>query len=135
MITLFAGPYICHLTIVVIKNKKLITTRGDFASPTCFIFPVYVDQSLSIIFWINSVVAKETPTYAVGDTITMRLMKREKGSIIVQPYDPAKQDNQPVQLYNIKGKCDDHMAYTYGIDLVLACDYQKVPLYSYDNEM
>ena len=27
-ITRFAGPYICHLTIVVIKNKKLIATKG-----------------------------------------------------------------------------------------------------------
>lgn len=49
---------------------------------------------------LKSVVAKETPTYTVGDTITMRLMKRDKGSIIVQPYDPV--NNQPVQLYNIK---------------------------------
>ena len=49
----------------------------------------------------------ETHMYAIGDTITMRLMKREKGSVIVQPYTPVttmKDESQANQMYNLHGK-------------------------------
>ncbi|XP_072164420.1 E3 ubiquitin-protein ligase RNF10-like [Diadema setosum] len=38
---------------------------------------------------LKSVVAKSLKTFSVGDQITMRLMRREKGSVIVQPHDPG----------------------------------------------
>ena len=41
--------------------------------------------------------------YTPGDMITMRLMKREKGSVIVQPYTPDKEENQSNQMYNLHG--------------------------------
>eukprot|EP00057_Strongylocentrotus_purpuratus_P007028 XP_011661502.1 PREDICTED: RING finger protein 10 [Strongylocentrotus purpuratus] len=44
---------------------------------------------------LKSVVAKSLKTFSVGDTITMRLMTREKGSITIHPHFP---DSAPVEL-------------------------------------
>ena len=52
----------------------------------------------------------ETHMYAVGDTITMRLMKREKGSVIVQHYTlttTMNDESQANQMYSLHGKNPD----------------------------
>lgn len=43
-----------------------------------------------------SVVAMETRQYAVGDVITMRLMKREKGALVAMPSSQWVKVEEPV---------------------------------------
>ncbi|XP_072042940.1 E3 ubiquitin-protein ligase RNF10-like [Amphiura filiformis] len=50
---------------------------------------------------LKSVVAMETHMYTVGDIITMRLMKREKGSVLVRPHMPGREDGQSNQMYSL----------------------------------
>ncbi|XP_062814855.1 E3 ubiquitin-protein ligase RNF10 isoform X1 [Anolis carolinensis] len=47
---------------------------------------------------LKSVVALETHQYAVGDTITMQLMRREKGVLIAQPKSKLTNVTQPIHL-------------------------------------
>ncbi|XP_060641357.2 E3 ubiquitin-protein ligase RNF10 isoform X1 [Anolis sagrei] len=47
---------------------------------------------------LKSVVALETHQYAVGDTITMQLMQREKGVLIAQPKSKLTNVTQPIHL-------------------------------------
>ena len=49
-----------------------------------------------------SVVAMETRQYAIGDTITMQLMRREKGVLIALPKSQWMNVVQPVY---IRGEC------------------------------
>lgn len=45
-----------------------------------------------------SVVAMETRQYAVGDVITMRLMRREKGSLVAMPSSQWEKVEEPVRF-------------------------------------
>ncbi|XP_015678094.1 RING finger protein 10 [Protobothrops mucrosquamatus] len=47
---------------------------------------------------LKSVVALETRQYAIGDTITMQLMQRKKGSLIALPKSALAHVEQPVRL-------------------------------------
>eukprot|EP00058_Branchiostoma_floridae_P024095 XP_002609585.1 hypothetical protein BRAFLDRAFT_115063 [Branchiostoma floridae] len=56
---------------------------------------------------LKSVVAMEAPQYAVGGTITMRLMKRERGSVVALPVSQWKQKaDKGVQPFNIDDEVD-----------------------------
>lgn len=45
-----------------------------------------------------SVVAMETRQYAIGDVITMRLMRREKGSLVAMPSSQWVKVEEPVRF-------------------------------------
>lgn len=45
-----------------------------------------------------SVVAMETRQYVVGDVITMRLMRREKGSLVAMPSCQWEKVEEPVRF-------------------------------------
>lgn len=45
-----------------------------------------------------SVVAMETRQYVVGDVITMRLMRREKGSLVAMPSSQWEKVEEPVRF-------------------------------------
>lgn len=45
-----------------------------------------------------SVVAMETRQYVVGDVITMRLMRREKGSLVAMPSSQWEKVKEPVRF-------------------------------------
>lgn len=47
---------------------------------------------------LKSVVATETPLYSVGDTITMQLMRREKGVLLALPKSKWMKVEQPILL-------------------------------------
>uniref|UniRef100_A0A8D0DIN5 E3 ubiquitin-protein ligase RNF10 n=1 Tax=Salvator merianae TaxID=96440 RepID=A0A8D0DIN5_SALMN len=47
---------------------------------------------------LKSVIAQETRQYAIGDTITMQLMRREKGVLIPLPKSKVAKVEQPVHL-------------------------------------
>ncbi|XP_061458884.1 E3 ubiquitin-protein ligase RNF10 isoform X2 [Rhineura floridana] len=47
---------------------------------------------------LKSVIALETRQYAIGDTITMQLMQREKGVLIAQPKSKLTHLEQPIHL-------------------------------------
>lgn len=45
-----------------------------------------------------SVVAMETKQYAVGDVVTMRLMRREKGALVAMPSSQWVKVEEPVRF-------------------------------------
>ena len=47
-ITLFAGPYICHLTIVVIKNKKTNRYQGAISQVQLAVFFLHMIELAGI---------------------------------------------------------------------------------------
>ncbi|XP_019617177.1 PREDICTED: RING finger protein 10-like isoform X1 [Branchiostoma belcheri] len=56
---------------------------------------------------LKSVVAMAAPQYAVGGTITMRLMKRERGSVVALPVSQWKQQaDKGTQPFNIDDEVD-----------------------------
>lgn len=56
------------------------------------------DTHISLRLPLGSVVAMETRQYAVGDVITMRLMRREKGSLVAMPSSEWVKVEEPVRF-------------------------------------
>lgn len=56
------------------------------------------DAHISLCVPLGSVVAMETRQYAVGDVITMRLMRREKGSLVAMPSSQWVKVEEPVRF-------------------------------------
>lgn len=52
----------------------------------------------NLLFRFFSVVAMETRQYVVGDVITMRLMRREKGSLVAMPSSQWEKVEEPVRF-------------------------------------
>lgn len=52
-----------------------------------------------------SVVAMETRQYVVGDVITMRLMRREKGSLVAMPSSQWEKVDEPVRFGGEREDC------------------------------
>lgn len=59
---------------------------------------LWIAASSSLFLSRFSVVALETRQYAIGDTITMQLMQREKGVLIPLPKSKQANVEQPVRL-------------------------------------
>lgn len=55
-------------------------------------------QHLVCFFFFCSVVAMETRQYVAGDVITMRLMRREKGTLVAMPIDKWVKVEGPVRF-------------------------------------
>lgn len=63
-------------------------------------------KNCGFVFFLNccccccsfSVVAMETRQYGVGDVITMRLMRREKGSLVAVPSSQWEKVEEPVRF-------------------------------------
>lgn len=51
---------------------------------------------------LKSVVAMETRQYAVGDLITMRLMRREKGSVVAMPSSEWVKVEEPIRFGDVR---------------------------------
>lgn len=53
---------------------------------------------LFLKLFLGSVVAMETKQYVVGDVITMRLMRREKGALVAMPSSQWVKVEEPVRF-------------------------------------
>lgn len=71
--------------------------RGSLSDALFFIGSQVTYRS-SLPFCFCSVVALETRQYAIGDTITMQLMRRGKGVLIPQPKSKLVNVEQPIHL-------------------------------------
>lgn len=56
------------------------------------------DAHISLCLPLGSVVATETRQYSVGDVITMRLMCREKGSLVAMPRSQWVKVEEPIRF-------------------------------------
>lgn len=57
-----------------------------------------IADTCRVSLFLCSVIAMETRQYAVGDVITMRLMRREKGSLVAMPSSQWVKVEEPVRF-------------------------------------